>query len=102
MEKEYEELFEKMADYWNTRIIKHNIKGFYNNGVEYNETYYGVHEVYYDKQGKPIMWTENPIRLTFQDKEEFEILLKQILDANSRPVLELDEENNKLIEEGEK
>lgn len=97
-----EELTEQMADYWNTRIIKHTVKGKYKNGKEYCETYYGIHEVYYDKQGKPIMWTENPIRLTFQDKEEFETLLKQILDANDRPVLELDEENNKLIEEGEK
>ena len=59
-ENKYEKLSEKMANYWNTRIIKHNIKGTYQNGIEYNERYYGVHEVYYYKDGRPAMWTENP------------------------------------------
>lgn len=88
-----EKLSEKFADYWNTRIIKHTVKY-----LDKIETYYGIHEVYYDKEDKPVLWTSEPIDVTFQDKEEFEILLKQILDAKDRTILELDEENTKLID----
>lgn len=98
MDKKYEDLDEEMADYWNTRIIKHIVKGKYDNGKEYHETYYGVHEVYYYKNGEPAMWTEEPIDVTFEDKEELEELLKQISDAAERTVLELDEKTGTLID----
>lgn len=96
MENKYEKLSEEMADYWNTRIIKHNIKGTYQNGIEYNETYYGIHEVYYYKDGRPAMWTENPIRFIFEDEEGLDTQMQQILDAKERTVLE--EIDNKLID----
>lgn len=97
-ENKYEDLAEEMADYWNTRIIKHTVKG-----KEYCETYYGVHEVYYYKNGKPAMWTEEPIRLHFYEKEDFEDKIRQISDAKERTVLEEIDgkviDTNKLIEE---
>ena len=99
MENKYEKLSEEMADYWNTRIIKHTVKGKYENGKEYCETYYGVHEVYYYKDGRPAMWTENPIRFIFEDEEGLDTQMQQILDAKERTVLE--EIDNKLIDTGE-
>ena len=95
MDKKYEELSEELSDYWNTRIIKHTVKSKLGN-QEYKATYYGIHEVYYDKNDKPVMWSSEPIDVTFEDREELESLLKQIKDARSRTVLE--EKDNKLID----
>lgn len=36
---------------WNYRIIRHRTKG---------ATWYGLHEVYYRKNGKPYLWAEEP------------------------------------------
>lgn len=91
MDKKYEELSEELSDYWNTRIIKHTVKSKLGN-QEYKATYYGIHEVYYDKNDKPVMWSSEPIDVTFEDKEELETLLKQILDAKNKTILELEDE----------
>lgn len=91
-----EELTEEMADYWNTRIIKHTVKGEYENGKKYCETYYGVHEVYYYKDGRPAMWSSEPIRFSFEDEEGFADNLMHIIDAKERTVLE--EIDNKVID----
>lgn len=96
MEELAEEMAEEMADYWNTRIIKHTVKGEYENGKKYCETYYGVHEVYYYKDGRPAMWSSEPIDVTFLDADEFETMLKHIIDAKERTVLE--EIDNKVID----
>ena len=91
MENKYEKLSEEMADYWNTRIIKHTVKY-----LDKTETWYGVHEVYYYKDGRPAMWTEEPIRLHFYEAEDFEDKIKQISDAKERTVLE--EIDGKIID----
>ena len=36
---------------WNYRIMRHEVDG---------EVWYGVHEVYYDVNGEPRLWTEKP------------------------------------------
>lgn len=98
MENKYEELAEEMADYWNTRIIKHTVKY-----LGETEIYYGIHEVYYYKDGRPAMWTEKPIRFSFEDEEGFDAQIQQILDAKERTVLEEIDgkviDTNKLIGE---
>lgn len=94
MKNKFEDLTEEMADYWNTRIIKHTIK--YSDIIE---IWYGIHEVYYYKDGRPAAWTEEPIRFSFEDKEHFEDMLRQISDAKERTVLE--EIDDKLIDTGE-
>lgn len=90
----FEDLTEEMADYWNTRIIKHTIK--YSDIIE---IWYGIHEVYYYKDGRPAAWTEEPIRLHFYEEEGFDAQMQQILDAKERTVLE--EIDDKLIDTGE-
>ena len=77
------------GSYWNTRIIKMHVDGKYDNGEEYHETYMGIFEVYYDKDNKPIAWTEDPISITFDDKDEFGDVLGHILDANDKTILEV-------------
>lgn len=90
------DLSEELSDYWNTRIIKHIVTGKYENGKKYKETYYGVHEVYYDKKDKPVMWTEKPIRFCFEDEEGLDAQMQQILDAKKRTVLK--EKNEKITD----
>lgn len=76
------------GSYWNTRIIKHHVDGKYENGKEYHEVWYGIHEVYYDKKERPFMYTENPIRFSFQDKNDFAYELGHIIDASQKTILE--------------
>ena len=66
---------------WNYRIVK------YRDGSGY-----GLHEVYYDKDGKPINRTENPATFTSHDFEgpggiENSLIMART-DARKRPVLD--------------
>lgn len=98
--KEVEELAEDLSGgYWNTRVIRKHVDGKYENGEEYHETYMAVYEVYYRKDDSIWAWSENPMTIGFEDKEEFGILINQIFDAAQRPVLE--EIDEKLVETDE-
>ena len=81
--EEITKLTSELSDYWNTRIIKHN---------EHGETYYGIHEVYYDKDDKPVMWSDKPIKIVFEDEEELNTILRLILEAKYKTILELKDE----------
>jgi hypothetical protein len=48
---------------WNYRIMKHS------DGK--NEPWYGIHEVFYDENGKISSWTTNPIETGFSPSELF-------------------------------
>lgn len=85
--KELSNIFD--GSYWNTRILKIHVDGKYSNGEEYHEIYMGVFEVYYDKDDNPIAWSENPIRVSFNNKQDFGDVLIQILNANDRTILEV-------------
>lgn len=105
--KEVEELSEELSGgYWNTRIIRKYVDGKYENGEEYHENYMGVYEVYYKADDTIWAWSENPISPTFDDKEGFGEVLRQLVEAAKRPILELKNDelteiNEFLIEETE-
>lgn len=44
--------------YWNHRIVEHKDK---------NETWYGLHEVFYDKNNKAVSMTKDPVKFTGND-----------------------------------
>ena len=111
MEKEKMEEIEELANdlsgsYWNYRWLKiivdipkcdddGNLTG-----ETYYESYYELHEVYYDNDEKPFMWTEDPVRLQTDDANELMDLIKKALDAAMKPVLLLTETDEKdTIEE---
>lgn len=70
---------------WNYRII-------------YHDKLYSVHEVYYDKKGRPKSWTKTPVDANIMEsaKEVQEALLAMLNDVTKYPVLKI--VRNKLVE----
>ncbi len=72
---------------WNYRVIKKIV-------LQDDMTFctYGVHEVYYDdKDGKPYMCTEEPVRLDGDDIGELSIQYWHMGRAFGKPTLEYDD-----------
>ena len=111
MEKEKMEEMEELANelsgsYWNYRWLKIIVsipkvdENLQETGETDYESYYELHEVYYDNDEKPFMWTEDPVRLQTDDADELMDLIKKALDAAMKPVLLLTETDEKdIIEE---
>lgn len=108
MEKEeVEELAKEFSgSYWNYRWLKIIVsipkvdENLQETGETDYESYYELHEVYYDNDEKPFMWTEDPVRLQTDDANELMDLIKKALDAAMKPVLLLTETDEKdTIEE---
>ncbi len=75
---------------FDNRIIKKDI---------YGEKHYEIHEVYYDENGKIIAYTEYPLRLIFDNKEDLNDILMGIFEAVDKPILE--QKDNEFIETDE-
>lgn len=84
MEKqEAEELANSLSgSYWNYRWLK-SVEDY--DGEQ--EISYALHEVYYDKEEKPFMWTEEPVKIYCEDAEELMELIGKTLDACTQKVL---------------
>ena len=67
---------------WNYRITKHEDKG---------EEWYGIHEVYYDKDGDPDMISENPIAAHGLTVDEIRSDLDMMRQAFDKPVVNYDD-----------
>ena len=101
---------------WNYRIVRHRdplpkwlLK---KKNKEHREKYYpngyiewfGIHELFYKKNGEPFLVTEEPIKVTTDEfsKEEFNRVLKWMRQSVERPVLdfktlkEVENETSKL------
>lgn len=72
---------------WNHRVIKH---------VNKIETYYQIHEVYYDDDGKVTAMTENAVAPFGETTDELEWELNRMLDALKKPVLDYGVTDGKL------
>lgn len=101
--KEIEELADNLSgSYWNYRWLKTTLEfDKYDDdgnptGEKYNEISYKLHEVYYDKDGKPFMWSENPITFFVDNQKDMLQLLARAFEASKKPVLQLIDK--KLIE----
>jgi hypothetical protein len=63
---------------WNYRIIKHQ---------EEKRAYYAIHEVLYDDKERITSWTENPIDVIGDNKNDIMSILKQMTSDCKTPVL---------------
>jgi hypothetical protein len=66
---------------WNYRIIKHS------DGNPEND-YYGIHEVFYNKRGKPNSCTKDVIDVLAEDIKGIKWVLSKMKLALGRPVID--------------
>ncbi len=67
---------------WNHRILAHK-KG--------EETYFEIHEVYYNKEGKPYSYTEKGVSIIGEDLEEVNWVLDKMKECVNKPILSADD-----------
>ena len=70
--------------WWNYRILQKS-NGYY--------IYYEIHEVYYDKDGKIIAWSENPVDLYFECTKDLKFLMKKFKRATKRTILRVEDDD---------
>jgi len=63
---------------WNHRILAHEHKG---------EIYLEIHEVYYDKDGKPTGYTKNGVTVGDEELKGIIWVLNKMVDATEKPIL---------------
>lgn len=63
---------------WNFRILAHEVG---------KNTYFQVHEVYYDANDIPTSYTENPVSIEGEDLKEIEWDIDMIKACLDKPVL---------------
>lgn len=104
--EEIEELANEFAgSYWNYRWIKIVIETdkydeeFNPTGEKDQEVYYELHEVYYDNEEKPFMWTEEPVKMYTEDAEELFELIGRMIDAASKRILFIRDEKIEELDE---
>lgn len=74
--------------YWNYRVVRK----VYPPGIDgEREHVLGIHEVYYDDDGKPEMVTENRMDAHGETLDELRTDLRWMMEALDKPVLEYDE-----------
>ena len=79
--------------YWNYRFIKIVVPydelddNLNKTGKTRYETYYELHEVYYDKNDKIWSWSEEPIKVTPDDGEDLLEFIRYVLDASMKKAL---------------
>lgn len=75
---------------WNYRVIK----SVYDVVGQPDEVTYGIHEVYYDEDGKPTSCTAEPVSLYGETLEELQEEAARFVQACTLPVLTEDDFNN--------
>ena len=103
-QKEIEELAKDFSgSYWNYRWLKiiqsfpeYDDDGNLTGNTDY-EAYYELHEVYYDNNEKPFMWTEDAVNATVDNAEDLMDFVKNALNAAMQPVLLLNKNEDKTI-----
>jgi len=103
---EIEKLSEELSgSYWNYRWIKF-IKNYpeYDDegnqtGKIYQEVYYELHEVYYDENEKPFMWSENAETLYVEDAKEMMEFVGKAINAAFKKVLIIENSEIKELKE---
>lgn len=73
---------------WNHRVMRRTTK---------YGTYYGVHEVYYDSEGKVDGYTIHPVSVAGESVEEIKEYLQMILNCLDKDILDYEEEEKNEI-----
>lgn len=66
---------------WNHRVIAHD------DYITTENVYYMIHEVFYDKEGKPDGCTANPITINGEDLESLHWVVDKIKECLDKPIL---------------
>jgi len=74
--------------YWNYRVVRKAYPPGADGTIEH---VLGIHEVYYDDDGKPEMVTENRMDAHGETLDELRTDLRWMMEALDKPVLEYDE-----------
>jgi hypothetical protein len=72
-------IYGQAAMSWNYRVMKDTYEG---------ETFYEIHEVYYEGDGKVRNWTAEPVFPCGISVEELKEILKTMMEACDKPILE--------------
>lgn len=74
---------------WNYRVVEKNISDKVDcSDITYDITTYEIHEIYYDKDGNIIMWSEEAISPYGEGYiKNLEVDIKFMLEACSKPTL---------------
>lgn len=51
------------------------------------ECFFQIHEVHYNKKGKPKSYTENPVPVLAESMQGIKFILKAMKDATKKPIL---------------
>lgn len=78
-------------NHWNYRIVKKVTKHNDPSLGASEDTWFGIHEVYYDAEGHPEVCSEEPIEPFGESVEEVRESLKMMMKALDKPVLDYDE-----------
>jgi len=73
---------------WNHRVIKHTDKI-----GRKKYTYYAIHEVYYNKKGKPTMVSTDPETILSEDKQDLKEVYLMMAAAFGKPILNYEDFN---------
>lgn len=79
---------------WNHRVMRRT----YPKAAD-PTTYFEIHEVFYDANGKPDGWTVDPVAPQGESVEELAQELRMMLKATEQPVLDFDAPNSMLSDE---
>ena len=77
-------------NHWNHRVVKRTFIWLEGTENEFTEDQYGIHEVYYDENGKVFAVTEEAIGPSGETMEELKESLEWITGALECPVLDYD------------
>jgi hypothetical protein len=77
----------RVPAYWNYRVVRTTTEHY--DGEK--EASFAIHEVHYSKEGKPILFTADPMYPRGETLEEFKDDLEKFLSALDKPTL--NEEN---------
>ena len=75
---------------WNHRVVRHSQGG---------KTWFGIHEVYYDDNGKIKFWTENPVKPMGGTLKELQEELAMFSDAAGKAMARND--TDRVLDETE-
>jgi len=74
--------------HWNHRVIKRSFPRA-NGNVD---VMYGIHEVYYDADGKPVTCTKEAVEVVGENEEALQQTLEWMKLALTKPVLDFDKD----------
>ena len=75
--------------HWDHRVLKHKLDEKHLPDDEYPDGYWrGIHEVYYDEDGKPSMYTSDAISVTGNNKNGLKWTLDKMLECLEKDELD--------------